>query len=62
MDSVEEKKPKNNDEKPKFVARTPTDIQRIKLEKLMKNPVCKTLSSQWWNFSEKKKFRKYFDI
>lgn len=41
MDSVEEKKPKNNEEKPKFVARTPTDIQRIKLEKLMKNPVCK---------------------
>ncbi|XP_031640268.1 PRKR-interacting protein 1 homolog [Contarinia nasturtii] len=38
MDSVEETKPKNNGEKPKFVARTPTDIQRIKLEKLMKNP------------------------
>lgn len=37
MDSVEEKKPKG--EKPKFVARTPTDIQRIKLERLMKNPV-----------------------
>ncbi|XP_055318480.1 PRKR-interacting protein 1 homolog [Sitodiplosis mosellana] len=38
MDSVEEKKGKNNEDKPKFVARTPTDIQRIKLEKLMKNP------------------------
>lgn len=40
MESVEEKKPKNDEEKPKFVARTPTDIQRIKLERLMKNPVC----------------------
>lgn len=39
MESVEETKPKNNEEKPKFVVRTPTDIQRIKLEKLMKNPV-----------------------
>lgn len=39
MEQVEEKKPKNNEERPKFVARTPTDIQRIKLEKLMKNPV-----------------------
>lgn len=36
-EKVEEKKPK--EEKPKFVARTPTDIQRIKLERLMKNPV-----------------------
>lgn len=32
-------KKENKEEKPKFVARTPTDIQRIKLEKLMKNPV-----------------------
>lgn len=40
MESVEEKKPKNDGEKPKFVARTPTDIQRIRLERLMKNPVC----------------------
>lgn len=44
MEQVEEFKPKhdkkdNKEEKPKFVARTPTDIQRIKLEKLMKNPV-----------------------
>lgn len=39
MDSVEEKKPK--EEKPKFVVRTPTDVQRIRLERLMKNPVCK---------------------
>lgn len=44
MEQVEEfpqknKKKDSKDEKPKFVARTPTDIQRIKLEKLMKNPV-----------------------
>lgn len=38
MESVEETKPKKED-KPKFVVRTPTDIQRIKLERLMKNPV-----------------------
>lgn len=41
MEQAEEfpaKKDKKED-KPKFVARTPTDIQRIKLEKLMKNPV-----------------------
>lgn len=41
MDSVEEKKPK--EEKPKFVVRTPTDVQRIRLERLMKNPVCKKI-------------------
>lgn len=45
MEQVEEFPRKNDkrgnkEEKPKFVARTPTDIQRIKLEKLMKNPVC----------------------
>lgn len=40
MEDVEETKPKNKEDKPKFVARTPTDIQRIRLEKLMKNPVC----------------------
>lgn len=44
MEQVEEfphknSKKENKEEKPKFVARTPTDIQRIKLEKLMKNPV-----------------------
>lgn len=42
MEEVEEfksKKDKNKEEKPKFVARTTTDVQRIKLEKLMKNPV-----------------------
>lgn len=39
MESVEETKPKKDGERPKFVARTPTDIQRIKLERLMKNPV-----------------------
>lgn len=44
MEQVEEfpskkEKKENKEEKPKFVARTPTDIQRIKLEKLMKNPV-----------------------
>lgn len=44
MEQVEEFPRKNDkkelkEEKPKFVARTPTDIQRIKLEKLMKNPV-----------------------
>lgn len=38
MEGLEETKPKNEDKK-KFVVRTPTDIQRIKLEKLMKNPV-----------------------
>lgn len=44
MEQVEEfprkkEKHEGKEEKPKFVARTPTDIQRIKLEKLMKNPV-----------------------
>lgn len=43
MDSVEEKKPK--EEKPKFVVRTPTDVQRIRLERLMKNPVCKKIEN-----------------
>lgn len=38
-ETKEDEKPKKNEEKPKFVARTTTDIQRIKLEKLMKNPV-----------------------
>lgn len=39
MEEVEEFKSKKQEEKPKFVARTTYDIQRIKLEKLMKNPV-----------------------
>lgn len=44
MEQVEEfprkkNKKENAEEKPKFVARTPVDVQRIKLEKLMKNPV-----------------------
>lgn len=32
----------SNEKKPreKFTVRTPTDIQRIKLQKLMDNPVC----------------------
>lgn len=38
---AEENPTKNEEkkEKPKFVARTPTDVQRIKLQKLMNNPV-----------------------
>lgn len=41
MDIIEEKTTGKgkNEEKPKFVVRTPTDIQRIKLKKLMDNPV-----------------------
>lgn len=31
---------KDKPEKPKYVVRTPTDVQRIKLQKLMENPVC----------------------
>jgi len=34
-----EKKEKNDAEKP-IIARTAYDLQRLKLEKLMKNPVC----------------------
>lgn len=40
MASTDNTKPENEDkEKRRFVARSLTDIQRIKLEKLMKNPV-----------------------
>lgn len=49
-EKVDEKKPK--EEKPKFVARTPTDVQRIKLERLMKNPV--------WNWTLKFHNSKHF--
>lgn len=35
-----------NETKPKFVARTLTDVQRIKLQKLMDNPV----SGQYLNY------------
>lgn len=49
MEDVEEFKSKKNEEKPKFVARTTYDIQRIKLEKLMKNPV-----SQYFLFRNNK--------
>lgn len=36
--SDSEKPKKDPDAKPKFVVRTPTDVQRIKLQKLMANP------------------------
>lgn len=55
MDSVEEKKPK--EEKPKFVVRTPTDVQRIRLERLMKNPVWKKIL-----YFMKKSFGKYCEF
>lgn len=39
MEIVNEIKPKDDSEKPKFVHRTLAEVQRAKLEKLMKNPV-----------------------
>lgn len=42
MDLAEEDNGKDKDkktEKPKFVVRSVTDVQRIKLQKLMSNPV-----------------------
>lgn len=43
MEIKNEIKPKNNEpqEKKEFVHRSLVDVQRIKLEKLMKNPVSK---------------------
>ena len=43
MDNKDEDKPKEKVVK-KYVLRTPVDVQRIKLEKLMENPV-KTIFS-----------------
>lgn len=39
MEIVNEIKPKDDQEKQKFVHRSLAEVQRAKLEKLMKNPV-----------------------
>lgn len=39
MEIFNEVKPKDDQEKQKFVHRSLADMQRVKLEKLMKNPV-----------------------
>lgn len=47
MEIRNEVKEKEKDEsKPKFVNRSLADVQRAKLEKLMKNPVCRKRSSE----------------
>lgn len=39
MSEIEENEKKEKQPKPKYVVRTPTDVQRIRLQKLMDNPV-----------------------
>jgi hypothetical protein len=39
MEIINEIKPKDDKEKQKFVHRSLADVQRVRLEKLMKNPV-----------------------